>query len=859
MEIKDTLSSCSNSEEQQIQKIHDKAKQSCMVSFRQLHSNLKLLSNNNLNGTRTESGFKRAFATLFGQDVETFIGTMFLNLDQLEKQIDKEEFQEIGSIVAFKVLETQFQMFIKSRIYLDDEFVVNERQMQTTKEKVDSSKALNASLVDTRSSETKSKEQDKSSRSGNDAHADDADIKPIYDEELMAEVQTTTKINVFATRQQHTEQPEFNNEGEVDRNAEQCHDTCPLPAKLTDNQTTKLSNQSIESENIFVRQPTAFKSERPRISKPRFTSQVDVNNDLPKPVTTHYLPKERESAFAKLHHMIAPSSSRYSSNDMVHNHYLEEAKKKTQESGRNSRPSVMPSARSQSTANGSKPKPRINNQKSRNWPASKSSCVTTKTVPIAEHSRNSRNFSDSKHFVCSTCQKCVFNANHDSCVTKFLNEVNSHAKASFPIRQKGADYDNPDPAPETTNDDPISRYYSSSQQEHINLPRIFQPTSNSSTLQTLIAEENNDQSKQNLPTFLYTDHPLTQVRGNPSKPVQTRRQLATDPEMCMFALTVSIVEPKNIKEAMADSAWIEAMQDELHQFDRLQMDVKTQFSYGPLKERFMLHNQHGFVDPIIPYKVTAKKAHMDETSYREPGLQMPPIPTSTSGGIQFLGDKLVQAGMSKKQDCTAMFISRAEYVALSHASCANSMQPRDSTPVPSTSILRNQFHQRTAVNEESYALSLDSLRTFKCDNSKYHKTNGNPSSVIIKQHCGNPVKEKLFESLTDHRYQVYQGRLLASFQDDAKYEHVGQDTRSQGGKDDQDKHGKDLKISDIKTKSKDNDKGSRSKITKHEGTSLQRIQRPRPQDLNDKSNLIDLIKECHNELTSGEIVSLKIF
>ncbi|GKD77122.1 hypothetical protein Tco_1339743, partial [Tanacetum coccineum] len=108
------------------------------------------------------------------------------------------------------------------------------------------------------------------------------------------------------------------------------------------------------------------------------------------------------------------------------------------------------------------------------------------------------------------------------------------------------------------------------------------------------------------------------------------------------------------------------------------------------------------------------------------------------------------------------------------------------------------------------------------------------------------------------KYQVYQGRLLASFQDDAKYEHVGQDTRSQGGKDDQDKQGKDLKISDIKTKSKDNDKGSRSKITKHEGTSLQRIQRPRPQDLNDKSNLIDLMKECHNELTSGEIVSLKI-
>ncbi|GJV92747.1 retrovirus-related pol polyprotein from transposon TNT 1-94 [Tanacetum coccineum] len=65
------------------------------------------------------------------------------------------------------------------------------------------------------------------------------------------------------------------------------------------------------------------------------------------------------------------------------------------------------------------------------------------------------------------------------------------------------------------------------------------------------------------------DYPLTQVRGNPSKPVQTRRQLATVPEMCMFTLTVSTAKQKTIKEVMADSAWIEAMQEELHQFDRL--------------------------------------------------------------------------------------------------------------------------------------------------------------------------------------------------------------------------------------------------------------------------------------------------
>ncbi|GJY86669.1 retrovirus-related pol polyprotein from transposon TNT 1-94 [Tanacetum coccineum] len=83
---------------------------------------------------------------------------------------------------------------------------------------------------------------------------------------------------------------------------------------------------------------------------------------------------------------------------------------------------------------------------------------------------------------------------------------------------------------------------------------------------TITATDAPDQHQQHNKTHLLQqlDHPLEQVIRNPSQSIRTRRQLETNGEMCMFALTVSQTEPKNIKEAMADSAWIEMMQEELH-------------------------------------------------------------------------------------------------------------------------------------------------------------------------------------------------------------------------------------------------------------------------------------------------------
>nr|GEX41383.1 retrovirus-related Pol polyprotein from transposon TNT 1-94 [Tanacetum cinerariifolium] len=166
------------------------------------------------------------------------------------------------------------------------------------------------------------------------------------------------------------------------------------------------------------------------------------------------------------------------------------------------------------------------------------------------------------------------------------------------------------------------------------------------------------------------------------------------------APTASIImEPKTVKEALTDPAWIDSMQEELHQFIRLDEDVyvcqpegfinvdhpshvyKLKKALYGLKQvsrawydelsTFLFQNgfSKGTIDPMLFTK------RFDEDILVDSGFELTGFSysdyagckdtlKSTSGGAQFLGEKFM-SWSSKKQDCTSMSVAESEYVSLS--------------------------------------------------------------------------------------------------------------------------------------------------------------------------------------------------
>ncbi|GKA11334.1 retrovirus-related pol polyprotein from transposon TNT 1-94 [Tanacetum coccineum] len=67
------------------------------------------------------------------------------------------------------------------------------------------------------------------------------------------------------------------------------------------------------------------------------------------------------------------------------------------------------------------------------------------------------------------------------------------------------------------------------------------------------------------------DYPIANMIGDPSRSVSMRKQLHTDAMWCYFDTFLTSVELKNYKQPMTEPSWIDAMQEEIHKFERLEV------------------------------------------------------------------------------------------------------------------------------------------------------------------------------------------------------------------------------------------------------------------------------------------------
>ncbi|GJU97262.1 retrovirus-related pol polyprotein from transposon TNT 1-94 [Tanacetum coccineum] len=98
--------------------------------------------------------------------------------------------------------------------------------------------------------------------------------------------------------------------------------------------------------------------------------------------------------------------------------------------------------------------------------------------------------------------------------------------------------------------------------------RSFDQSSSSDSIHTIvhpdhqISEHNSKWTK---------DHPLENIIGELDRPVSTRLQLHEQALFCYYDAFLTVVEPKTYKDALTQSCWIKAMQEELNEFERLKV------------------------------------------------------------------------------------------------------------------------------------------------------------------------------------------------------------------------------------------------------------------------------------------------
>nr|GEY35402.1 hypothetical protein [Tanacetum cinerariifolium] len=101
------------------------------------------------------------------------------------------------------------------------------------------------------------------------------------------------------------------------------------------------------------------------------------------------------------------------------------------------------------------------------------------------------------------------------------------------------------------------------------IPEVTSTQSSSTASPQSIMQPNHPMTHHN--SKWTKDHPLNNITDQLSRPVSTRLQLHEQALFCYYDAFLTSVEPKMYKEALTQACWIEAMQEELNEFERLEV------------------------------------------------------------------------------------------------------------------------------------------------------------------------------------------------------------------------------------------------------------------------------------------------
>ncbi|KAI3798903.1 hypothetical protein L1987_34187 [Smallanthus sonchifolius] len=99
--------------------------------------------------------------------------------------------------------------------------------------------------------------------------------------------------------------------------------------------------------------------------------------------------------------------------------------------------------------------------------------------------------------------------------------------------------------------------------------------------------------QEEVPTLrIHKDHLVEDIIGPLSDGVKTRSQSGTI-NVCLYSAFISQIEPKNIKMALSEASWVEAMQEELMQFEKLKVWERMPLPQGklPIRTRWVYRNK----------------------------------------------------------------------------------------------------------------------------------------------------------------------------------------------------------------------------------------------------------------------------